>query len=178
MAKTSLNADGYLVAYGYNQELKQTKNIGVHILVAKAFIPNPNNFSEVNHKDFNRANPNVNNLEWITHSDNVNYSRKSGRYHSQVGKLNNNYGNRTLSERYLENKELAKEKQSRPLGKNGRAKECELFSENKSLGKFSCQREAVYYLFENKAIGKVKNPETIIWKLKRQEGYKGYFLKL
>lgn len=46
---------------------------GVHILVAKAFIPNPDNLPCVNHKDENKRNPNVKNLEWCTYSYNNTY---------------------------------------------------------------------------------------------------------
>ena len=36
----------------------------MHILVAIAFIPNPDNLPEINHKDYDRANPKADNLEW------------------------------------------------------------------------------------------------------------------
>lgn len=42
----------------------------VHRIVAQAFIPNPENKPEINHKDSNRLNPKVSNLEWVTHSEN------------------------------------------------------------------------------------------------------------
>lgn len=42
----------------------------VHRAVALAFIPNPNNLPEVNHKDGNKLNNCVNNLEWVTKEDN------------------------------------------------------------------------------------------------------------
>ena len=50
----------------------------VHRLVAEAFIPNPNNLPEVNHIDRDRANNHVDNLEWVTHSDNMKHSYKLG----------------------------------------------------------------------------------------------------
>lgn len=46
----------------------------IHRLVAIAFIPNPDNLPEVNHKDENTANNNVDNLEWCTKLYNLNYS--------------------------------------------------------------------------------------------------------
>jgi hypothetical protein len=56
------------------------KQIKVHRLVACAFIPNPNNLSDVNHIDRDRTNNRVDNLEWMTHTDNVKYSHKMGGY--------------------------------------------------------------------------------------------------
>ena len=47
----------------------------VHRLVAEAFIPNPNNFKEINHKDENKINNNVDNLEWCDAKYNLNYFR-------------------------------------------------------------------------------------------------------
>ena len=47
-----------------------TKRQSVHRLVAKAFIPNPENKRTVNHKDGNRQNNCLDNLEWATHSEN------------------------------------------------------------------------------------------------------------
>jgi hypothetical protein len=43
----------------------------VHRLVAEIFVPNPNNFTIVNHKDFNRLNNHYSNLEWMSLSNNV-----------------------------------------------------------------------------------------------------------
>lgn len=45
----------------------------VHRLVAKAFIPNPNNYPCINHKDENKQNNCIDNLEWCTHKYNSNY---------------------------------------------------------------------------------------------------------
>lgn len=49
------------------------KNVLVHRLVAEAFIPNPNKYSCVNHKDETRDNNNINNLEWCTSQYNLIY---------------------------------------------------------------------------------------------------------
>lgn len=63
--------------YGYNNINlnKNGKKITkyIHRIVAEAFIPNPNNYPMVNHKDENKKNNNVENLEWCTASYNVNY---------------------------------------------------------------------------------------------------------
>ena len=45
-------------------------NFAVHRIVANAFIPNPNGYTEVNHKDYDRMNNCVDNLEWVTSSQN------------------------------------------------------------------------------------------------------------
>ena len=50
----------------------------IHRLVAQTFIPNPNNYPCINHKDNNPLNNNVNNLEWCTQSYNVKYSYTNG----------------------------------------------------------------------------------------------------
>lgn len=48
----------------------------IHRLVANAFIPNPNGFSEVNHKDEDKLNNFVGNLEWCSHKYNMSYGTK------------------------------------------------------------------------------------------------------
>ena len=49
------------------------KTYRVHRLVAEAFIPNPNKYLEVNHKDENKSNNRIDNLEWCDRKYNCNY---------------------------------------------------------------------------------------------------------
>lgn len=56
---------------------KGYKNFAVHRLVAQAFIPNPNNYPQVNHKDENRLNNMADNLEWCTQLYNNHYGTHS-----------------------------------------------------------------------------------------------------
>lgn len=55
------------------------KAFSIHRLVAKAFIPNPNNLPQVNHKDENPANNRASNLEWCDSSYNANYGTRNKR---------------------------------------------------------------------------------------------------
>lgn len=55
----------------------------VHVLVAKAFMPNPNNFSQINHEDEDKTNNAVSNLEYSSARANKNFStnkRSSSKY--------------------------------------------------------------------------------------------------
>lgn len=66
---------GYMVVTLYKDGKPQKHT--VHRLVAEAFIENPDKKKCVNHKDYNRTNNNIANLEWVTHSENALWSREA-----------------------------------------------------------------------------------------------------
>ena len=72
-----INTDGYLFVTLYKNGIGTP--ISVHILVAQAFIPNPKNLPEVNHKDEDKMNCCVDNLEWTDRKGNCNHGTRNKR---------------------------------------------------------------------------------------------------
>lgn len=123
------NKDGYIVAS------HSKGNIGVHRLVAMCFIYNddPTVKTEVHHKDHNRKNNKSENLEWVSHTDNIRYS---AHLRDICGEKNPNYGNRKLSQYYATYPEEAIKKQGRPGLQNGRCCPVKLYRDGILLGEF------------------------------------------
>ena len=64
--------------HGYDRVSINRKDLKVHRLIAIAFLENPNNYKCVNHKDGNKKNNHVDNLEWCNHSQNRVHALKIG----------------------------------------------------------------------------------------------------
>ncbi len=67
------------------------KQISIHRLVAETFIPNPDGLPCVNHKDENKTNNHVDNLEWCTYKYNTHYGTNIERARKKKGKAVNQY---------------------------------------------------------------------------------------
>ena len=62
------------------------KSVRIHRLVATAFISNPNNLETINHKDEDKTNNTVDNLEWMSQKDNNNYGTHNKRVSESLSK--------------------------------------------------------------------------------------------
>lgn len=74
--KAGTHSNGY--KFVSLRPIKTQTNWSVHRLVAEAFLPNPENKLTVNHKDSDRANNKLENLEWATYSENIHHARTQG----------------------------------------------------------------------------------------------------
>lgn len=82
---TSVSKNGY-VKVGLAKNGVQTK-LWVHRLVAEAFLHNPTNLPLVNHKDFNKKNNSVLNLEWCTPKFNSNHAKGRNRQNDRKARM-------------------------------------------------------------------------------------------
>ena len=90
MLKPGYDKDGYLRVNLCKNGKQKTRFI--HRLVAGAFVPNPNGYSEINHRDENKVNNYANNLEWCTREHNVNHGtliERSAQTRSKKAKATN-----------------------------------------------------------------------------------------
>lgn len=79
--KNRLSENKYLITFN---------NYLIHRLVAIYFIPNPLNLPEVNHKDGDKLNNHVSNLEWCTKSENIQHAFNTGLNKGAIGELSGN----------------------------------------------------------------------------------------
>ena len=73
--KPVINHKGYLRVQLYKDG--QSKMYGVHRIVAEAYLPNPENLPQINHKDENKTNNCLQNLEWCDSKYNANYGTRN-----------------------------------------------------------------------------------------------------
>ena len=129
--KCTLDNYGYPCVYLYSNG--NVRHIKVHILVAKSFIENPNGYSDINHKDGNKTNNRIDNLEWCDRSHNIqhaydNFLHKSGEEHN-LSKLTWNEVN-YIRENY------------KPYDKE--------FGQKSLAEKFNVDRNTIWYILNNK----------------------------
>lgn len=166
---------------GYQVVNIKKKIYYVHRLVAEEFIPNPDNLPQINHKDGNKRNNNVENLEWCTNSENISHAYKIGlikptnkkstynqikwrnefakRYHAT--KENTVFKEQWFKEKYAH----CKQKAVIQLDKQG--KEIQEWESIKQAGeKLKIRKENISACCR----GKRKTAGGYIWKYRNQEG--------
>lgn len=89
--KTVLGNNGYLMVNLWDGEKSHGRL--VHRLVAEAFLPNPEAKPHINHKDSDRTNPRLENLEWCTRSENMRHGIASGNFEGKLSRKGEQNGN-------------------------------------------------------------------------------------
>lgn len=137
---------GYYAVYLYDEKAKKQVWRYVHRLVAEAFIPNPNNYEEVNHKDENTFNNNVENLEWCDRKYNANYGTIKERIKNtniESGKWKDYSGMTKEEKKYYQNKKN-RDRYVKKL--NHKVEVYELKTELVKVGEFERTKDAAKYI--------------------------------
>ena len=148
LSQSKNNCGYYRVGLYFN---KVNKRVDVHRLVAEAFINNPEQKKEVNHINGNKKDNSINNLEWVTHKENICHAWKEGLFETV----------RKASKRYGKNNPSAKKVIQYDLDGN-------------EIRRYDCIAEAVKATNINKtSIGKCcsgrqKTAGNYIWKFDKQ----------
>lgn len=176
--KLSTNKLGYkIIMLSKNGKCKTWQ---VHRLVAQAFLPNPNNYPIINHKDENPKNNTVWNLEWCSQEYNINYgTRNEKASNSMLGKHLTEEHKRKISEaKKGKNKgkhhtEETKRKIGEAIkGKNHpKAKPILMFTlDGVFIRRFDCVADANEYLGKDRVDGNIR--KCARGKYKTAWGYK------
>ena len=86
--KNNINHEGYYFVSISLGSRKNNKCIKNHIAVADTYIDNPNNFPIINHKDGNKLNNCIENLEWCTYQYNTQHALQNGLLDNYIDKYN------------------------------------------------------------------------------------------
>lgn len=84
LAQVGSGRAGRYRGVGFKVARKTNRVFLVHRLVAQAFIPNPDDLPEVNHKDLDKTNNVKANLEWVTGAGNQQHAAALGRFHGRT----------------------------------------------------------------------------------------------
>lgn len=95
--KQCVNRGGYLQVQLHNNGKLTTHR--VHRIIAETFIPNPDNLPQVNHKDENRQNNAIDNLEWCDNKYNCNYGSYKEKHKQLMLKRWDKKGRKTQEEK-------------------------------------------------------------------------------
>lgn len=80
---------GAIMWVGYRSvQLGDKRRYYIHRLVARAFLPNPDNKPTVNHKNLDKLDNRLDNLEWATHKENIDHARDIYGNYNAVGTNN------------------------------------------------------------------------------------------
>jgi NUMOD4 motif./HNH endonuclease. len=162
------NKDGYLFVKLSRDGIDRLHR--VHTLVASAFLNRPSKNHEVNHKDFDRTNNHFENLEWVTHAENIAYTISAGRHASAKygfsGSNNPNFGNRKLSQIYAEDLAYAKGSQSRPGAQNGRSRKIGIVTSSGVLH-FDYIRECAKHISAHTPAAQSMNIDSLATKMRK-----------
>lgn len=97
--KHSTIKEGYMLVMLYNNGAR--KSFLIHRLVALAFIPNPNKYPFINHKNENKCDNSVGNLEWCSANYNNNYGTRNIRQSVTISGENHPFYNKTSKNSHL-----------------------------------------------------------------------------